>query len=78
MRISDYMESKKIVYFSTFFPPFHIGGDATHVENLARLLNKNGNEVHVVHLLDSYYFKKFSNKTNMPIFEKTMKLFVTQ
>lgn len=52
------MESRKFLLFSTFFPPYHLGGDATHVENLAKLLSENGNEVHVVYLIDSYAFKK--------------------
>lgn len=52
------MESRKFLLFSTFYPPYHLGGDATHVENLAKLLSKHGHEVHVVHLIDSYLFKK--------------------
>lgn len=52
------METRKFVLFSTFYPPYHLGGDATHVENLANTLSKIGHEVHVVHILDSYNFKK--------------------
>ncbi|MBP1928354.1 glycosyltransferase involved in cell wall biosynthesis [Methanolinea mesophila] len=52
------METKKILLTSTFFPPYHIGGDALHVFALAHELQDRGYEVHVIHLLDSYYFKR--------------------
>jgi glycosyltransferase involved in cell wall biosynthesis len=43
---------------TTFYPPYHIGGDAVHVRILAEELVKKGHEVHIIHLLDSYYLKK--------------------
>jgi glycosyltransferase involved in cell wall biosynthesis len=43
---------------STFYPPYHIGGDAVHVKYLADELVKRGHEVHVLHSLDAYNVKK--------------------
>jgi glycosyltransferase involved in cell wall biosynthesis len=43
---------------STFYPPYHLGGDAVHVEYLARQLVKMGHEVHVFHSLDAYLMKR--------------------
>jgi glycosyltransferase involved in cell wall biosynthesis len=42
---------------STFYPPYHLGGDAVHVEYLAKELAKRGHEVHVFHSLDAYFVK---------------------
>lgn len=52
------MESLKFVMTTTFYPPYHIGGDAVHVYHLSNELAKRGHEVHVIHLLDSYLLKK--------------------
>src|SRR3989344_2087235 len=54
----------KILFTSTFYPPFHLGGDALHVKYLADALIKEGHEIHVFTLVDSYRFKKkdYSNK----------------
>jgi glycosyltransferase involved in cell wall biosynthesis len=43
---------------SSFYPPYHIGGDAIHVKYLAEELVKRGHEVHVVHSLDAYFIKR--------------------
>jgi len=43
---------------TTFYPPYHLGGDAIHVYHLSNELAKRGHEVHVIHLLDFYYFKR--------------------
>jgi len=43
---------------STFYPPYHIGGDAVHVKYLAEELAKRGHEVHVLHSLDAYSVKR--------------------
>ncbi|MDD1755820.1 MAG: glycosyltransferase [Methanomassiliicoccales archaeon] len=43
---------------STFFPPFHLGGDATHVAMLAAELHKRGHEVIVIHDVDAYTLKR--------------------
>lgn len=45
---------------TTFYPPYHIGGDAIHVKYLAEELAKRGHEVHVFHSLDAYNFKRKS------------------
>ncbi len=53
---------------SSFFPPFHVGGDATHVEYLSNLLGQNGYKVHVLHSIDAYKIKrrgKISSKTKV-------------
>jgi glycosyltransferase involved in cell wall biosynthesis len=43
---------------SSFFPPFHVGGDATHVEYLSNLLGQNGYKVNVLHSIDAYKIKR--------------------
>jgi glycosyltransferase involved in cell wall biosynthesis len=52
------METFKIVMTSTFYPPFHLGGDAVHVKYLSEELATMGHEVHVVHSLDAYRLKR--------------------
>ncbi len=39
---------------TTFYPPYHFGGDATYVRALSRELVKRGHEVEVVHCADAY------------------------
>ena len=41
-----------------FYPPYHIGGDATHVQWLAEELVRQGHEAHVMFSLDAYELKK--------------------
>jgi glycosyltransferase involved in cell wall biosynthesis len=55
------METLCFLFTTTFFPPYHIGGDATHVYHLSCELAKRGHEVHVIHSLDSYYWQKKGN-----------------
>ena len=43
---------------STFYPPYHIGGDAVHVKYLAEELAKRGHEVHILHSIDAYNVKR--------------------
>jgi len=43
---------------STFYPPYSIGGDATHVKYLAEELVKIGHEVHVFYNRDAYEVKR--------------------
>jgi glycosyltransferase involved in cell wall biosynthesis len=50
--------SLRIVMVSTFYPPYHLGGDAIHVYHLANELAKLGHSVHVIHSLDSYYLNR--------------------
>lgn len=52
------METLKFLFTSTFYPPYHIGGDAIHVKYLAEELAKRGHEVHVMHSLDAYKVKR--------------------
>ena len=52
------METLKFLFTSTFYPPYHIGGDAVHVKYLAEELAKWGHEVHVLHSLDAYRVKR--------------------
>jgi glycosyltransferase involved in cell wall biosynthesis len=42
---------------TTFYPPFHFGGDALFVRNLAHALNRRGHHVEVVHCEDAYRLK---------------------
>ncbi len=42
---------------ASFYPPYHLGGDATHVKYLAEALVKEGHEVHVLASLDAYRLK---------------------
>ncbi len=56
------METMKILMVSTFYPPYHLGGDAIHVKYLTDELVKAGHEVHVIHSLDAYDLKKKGKK----------------
>ncbi len=51
------MESRRMVMVSTFYPPYHMGGDAVHVRYLSEELVRRGHEVHVVHSLDAFALK---------------------
>jgi glycosyltransferase involved in cell wall biosynthesis len=51
------METERIVMTSTFYPPYHLGGDAVHVRYLAEELVRRGHEVHVVHSRDAFALK---------------------
>ncbi len=39
---------------TTFFPPYHFGGDATYVWHLSNALAERGHEVTVIHNVDAY------------------------
>ena len=52
------METLKFLFTTTFYPPYHIGGDAVHVKYLAEELAMRGHEVHVLHSLDAYRIKR--------------------
>ena len=41
------METLRFLMVTTFYPPYHVGGDAIHVQDLARALSSRGHEVHV-------------------------------
>jgi glycosyltransferase involved in cell wall biosynthesis len=51
------METLKFLMPSTFYPPHHVGGDATHVKYLADALSKEGHDVCVFYNLDAYKIK---------------------
>lgn len=52
------MVSLKFLFTSSFYPPYHVGGDANHVRYLAEELARLGNEVHVFYNLDAYRVKR--------------------
>lgn len=52
----------KILFTTSFYPPYHIGGDAVHVKYLAEALAGMGHEVHVLHSMDAYEFKRGAKK----------------
>lgn len=52
------METLKFLMTSTFYPPYHIGGDAMHVFYLSNKLAEYGHDVHIIHSIDSYYWKR--------------------
>jgi len=54
------METLKFLLSTTYYPPYHVGGDAVHVKYLAEELVKRGHEVHVFHSLDAYRVKRKS------------------
>ncbi|MCK5292553.1 MAG: glycosyltransferase [Thermoplasmata archaeon] len=51
------METKTFLFTTSFYPPYHIGGDAMHVAYLAEELVGRGHEVHVLHSIDAYRLK---------------------
>jgi glycosyltransferase involved in cell wall biosynthesis len=54
------MESLRFLLSTTFYPPYHVGGDAVHVKYLAEELMRRGHEVHVFYSLDAYRVKRKS------------------
>jgi glycosyltransferase involved in cell wall biosynthesis len=52
------MESLRFVFTTSFYPPYHLGGDAVHVFYLANALAAKGHEVHVLHSYDAYRLKR--------------------
>lgn len=48
----------KFVMITTFYPPYHVGGDAIHVYNLSNELAKLGHEIHIIHNIDSFYWQR--------------------
>jgi glycosyltransferase involved in cell wall biosynthesis len=57
------------LFSTSFYPRYHLGGDATHVKYLAEELTKKGHEVHVLHSIDAYKIKR----KNMPLLKKETK-----
>jgi len=52
------MRKLKFLMTTTFYPPYHVGGDAVHVKYLADELGKKGHEVHVMFSVDAYRIKR--------------------
>jgi glycosyltransferase involved in cell wall biosynthesis len=52
----------KFLMTSSFYPPYHIGGDAIHVKYLAEELTKIGHDVHVFYSLDAHKIKGGNQK----------------
>lgn len=44
----------KFCMVTTFYPPYHFGGDATHIYRLTNELAKRGHRVDVIHCVDAY------------------------
>lgn len=44
----------KFALVTTFYPPYHFGGDAIYVRNQAQALAKRGHSVDVIHTADAY------------------------
>ncbi len=47
-------ESLRFAFLTTFYPPYHFGGDAIGIERLARGLVRAGHEVTVIHDADAF------------------------
>jgi glycosyltransferase involved in cell wall biosynthesis len=45
----------RFCFITTFYPPYHFGGDAVFVHRLSNELARRGHHVEVIHCLDSYY-----------------------
>src|SRR3954464_8975419 len=43
------------LHFTTFYPPYHFGGDAMYIYRLSHALAEMGHHVDVVHCVDSYH-----------------------
>ncbi len=52
------METLRFLMVTTFYPPYHLGGDAVHVQYLARALSARGHEVHVEYSPAAYGLKR--------------------
>ncbi|HYS72053.1 MAG TPA: glycosyltransferase family 4 protein [Thermoplasmata archaeon] len=61
------METLRFLMVTTFYPPYHLGGDAVHVQYLAQALAARGHEVHVEFSPAAYTFKR--GRSDIPIRE---------
>ena len=48
------MNGLRFCFVTTFYPPYHFGGDAIGIDRLARALVRRGHQVTVVHDADAY------------------------
>ena len=70
------METRTFLMTSSYYPPYHIGGDATHVKYLSEELVKFGHEVHVMFSLDAYRYKKPDFKGSLKEIEEQNGVFL--
>ncbi len=64
----------KFCMVSTFYPPYHFGGDATYIYRLSNELARRGHPVDVIHDRDAYYLahpgeptQRFDNHPNVSV-----------
>lgn len=65
------METKTFLMTSSYYPPYHVGGDAVHVKYLSEELVKLGHKVHVMFSLDAYRYKKPNFKGSLNEIEES-------
>ncbi len=58
----------RFVMLTTFYPPYHFGGDANYVRQLAHILVKRGHQVDIIHDIDAYQMLS-DNKHPAPVKE---------
>ncbi len=59
-------ESLRFCLVTTFYPPYHFGGDAIFVHRLARALAARGHRVDVVHSVDAYRLSRSAPQHGFP------------
>lgn len=52
------LETLTFLFTTSFYPPYHLGGDAVHVHRLATELARRGHDVHVLHSHDAFRVKR--------------------
>lgn len=48
------MDPLKLAFFTTFYPPYHFGGDAIGIERLVKALARRNCEIAVIHNVDAF------------------------
>ncbi len=48
------MDPLRLAFFTTFYPPYHFGGDAIGIERLVKALARRNCEITVIHSVDAY------------------------
>ncbi len=69
------MSPLKIAFFTTFYPPFHFGGDAIGVERLVMALARRGCDITVVHDIDAFRTLKGPAPKTIPPATKNVRVF---
>lgn len=57
------METLRFLMVTTFYPPYHLGGDAVHVQYLSEALAERGHEVHVEYSPAAFVVKRPTTDT---------------